>query len=117
MKKLLIFCLAIGLYGNAYAQAQPQPKGKAPQDMQMPKYMPEDLPADIPNMDFLGSYGTDPQTGKPHYYMDSESGLYFDFKEKVVRDYKTGKEYTFEELKKLLREKKEKPRKLQKKRI
>lgn len=83
----------------------------------MPNYIPENLPADIPNMGFLGGHGTDSQTGETHYYMDSESGLYYDFREKIVRDFKTGKEYTFEKLKKLLRKEKEKPKELQKMRI
>lgn len=112
MKKLLIFCFAIGLCSNAYAQIQPRPEEKPTQSQQMPNFLPDEVPADIPNMEFLGGYGTDPQTGKPQYYMDTESGLYFDFDEKVVRDFNTGKEYTFEELKKMLRQEQEKPREL-----
>jgi hypothetical protein len=117
MKNLLVFGFTIGLACSVYAQTRPQPEDKGPQDQQMPNYMPEDFPADIPNMEFLSGHGTDPQTGEPHYYMDTESGLYFDYREKIVRDFKTGKEYTFEELEKLLRQEKEKPQGLQKKRI
>ncbi len=101
---------------SALAQGQPQPEENAPQGQQMPNVLPGEAPTDIPNMEFLGGYGTDPQTGEPHYCMDTESGLYFDFREKIVRDFKTGKAYTFEELEKLLREENGKPRELQKRR-
>jgi hypothetical protein len=117
MKKLLIFYFIIGLYSSTYAQVQPQPEENAPQDLQIPNFLPDKALTDIPNMEFLGGHGTDPVTGEPHYFLDSESGLYFDFREKIVRDFKTGKEYTFKELEKLLREEKERSRELYKKRI
>jgi hypothetical protein len=57
----------------------------------------------MPNVEFLGSYSTDPETGKPRYYLDTDSGLYFDFDQEVIKDFQTGESYTFEELKELLR--------------
>ncbi|MFP4094406.1 MAG: hypothetical protein ACLFUB_07975 [Cyclobacteriaceae bacterium] len=99
------------------AQVQPQPRESEPQDRQMPNYLPDEAPADIPNMEFLRGHGTDPVTGEPHYYMDPESGLYFDFREKIIRDFKTGKAYTFKELEKLLRKEPEKPEVPKKSRI
>ena len=101
----------------AFAQDQPLPQEKTPQDQQMPNFLPDENPADIPNMEFLGGHGTDAATGEPHYYMDTESGLYFDFDEKVVRDFRSGREYTFEELKNLLRKERGAPQELKKKRI
>ena len=113
MKKLLILSFAIGLSINIYAQDQPQP----PQGKHMPNYLPDETPAEMPNVEFLGGYGTDPQTGEPAYYMDTESGLYFDFQGKIIRNFKTGKEYTFEELEKLLHKERDVPQKLKKKLI
>jgi hypothetical protein len=113
MKKLLILSFAMGVSINIYAQDQPQP----PQGKHMPNYLPDETPAEMPNTEFLGGYGSDPLTGQPHYYMDTESGLYFDFQEKIVRNFKTGKEYTFEELEKLLRKERDVPQELKKKRI
>lgn len=117
MKNLLVFGFTIGLACSVYAQTQPQPEDKAPQHPQMPNFLPDKAPADIPNMEFLSGHGTDPQTGEPYFYMDTESGLYFDFREKIVRDFKTGKEYTFGELSELFRKERENPQEHKKKRI
>jgi len=117
MKKLLIFSIAIGLVGSVFAQDQAPLPEKDPQKQPMPNFLPDEGASDIPNMEFLGGYGTDPQSGEPAYYMDTESGLYFDFQGKIIRNFKTGKEYTFEELEKLLRKERDVPQELKKKRI
>lgn len=83
------------------AQEKPQREQQFPA-YKMPKLMPDNHSSNMPNQQFLKSFGTDPESGEPHYYLDPQTGLYFDFYEKKVRNFKNGEVYTFEELQKLL---------------
>jgi hypothetical protein len=109
MRKRILFCVlfsgAFCLTHTSFAQEQKQSDPQANSEYDMPNLTPDISSDNMPNTEFLKSYGSDPDTGKPHYYMDTESGLYFDFDEKKVRNYKNGEVYTFEEVKKLLQQK------------
>lgn len=91
------FCLTLTSYAQEGMQVKPK--------YNMPQLAPDASPENMPNTRFLKSYGSDPATGEPHYFMDTESGLYFDFDEKKVRNFKNGEVYTFEEVKRLLQQK------------
>ncbi len=86
-------CLCVVLFGNdMYAQHKPQimPKSTAEHNM--------------PNLKGISAFSTNPETGEPHYYIDPATGLYFNFDQQEIRNFKTGKVYSFKELEKILRE-------------
>lgn len=106
MNTHLLFCaLFLGgffcLTHISYAQEREEVKP----EYNMPQLAPDANSENMPNTSFLKSYGYDRVTGEPHYFIDTESGLYFDFDEKKVRNFKNGEVYTFEEVKTLLQQK------------
>jgi hypothetical protein len=101
MKALLFVCSLLLASASLFVQEM------IPKDQHVPKYdmpnlTPDASPFNMPNAGPTKAFGTDPESGEPHYYLDPETGLYFDFYEKKVRNFKNGKVYTFEELQKLL---------------
>lgn len=83
--------------------AQEKPEQQSP-EYDMPNLAPDTSPFHMPNAGPAKAFGADPESGEPHFYLDPESGLYFDFHEKKIRNFKNGEVYTFEELKKKLEE-------------
>jgi len=113
MKALFTITLTILTYVTVVAQNQTE--NKPPQNKPMPNYLPDKPPTQIPNLRFDGGSGVDPQSGKLQYYLDTETRLYFDFEDRVVRDFQTGKMYTFEELRDKFQRREKEPKRLEKK--
>lgn len=110
MKKVGLWITAI-LVASLAVQAQEKEKEpKASQIPEIPTFRP---PADVdpmptPNKDISG-FGVDQQSGKPMYYVDPKSKLYFDFQQREIRDFSTGETYSFDEFSQQLRKKKPEP--------
>jgi len=104
MKTILIISFTILAGTVALTQDHSPKQDAAPQGREMPNLLPgEPSGQQMPNMQFKGSYGIDDQTSEPHFYLDTDTRLYFDFKNKNIRDFKTGKSYSFNDVRKMLR--------------
>ena len=93
--------------------ARAQEKNEEPKTSQIPEMPTFRPPADIspmptPNKD-ISSFGVDQQSGEPTYYIDPKSKLYFDFQQREIRDFNTGKTYSFDEFNQRLRNEKPEP--------
>lgn len=97
--KLLIVISLLLIFSRAevIAQSEESPSDPAPRATEHPiKIKTPNLENfNMPNTDNLNAYGTDPETGKLHFYMDPKSSLFFDFYEKKIRDFKNGEVYEF----------------------
>lgn len=98
MKTLVVISLLL-IFSRAEvtAQSEESPCDPAPSNPEYPiKLKAPDLESfNMPNTDYLNAYGKDSETGKLHFYMHTESGLFFDFCEKKIRDFKNGEVYQF----------------------
>ncbi len=98
-------CLCVVLFGNdMYAQHKPQIMPSRRPEHNMPNLKPDTSPFNMPNLKGISAFSTNPETGEPHYYIDPATGLYFNFDQQEIRNFKTGKVYSFKELEKILRE-------------
>ena len=107
-----IFLMALGV--------QAQEKNEQP-NSQVPEMPTLRSPIELDPMLTTGkdilSFGVDQQSGEPAYYLDPKSKLYFDFRQREIRNFNTGETYSFDELGRQLRKEESMPKPERKKEV
>ncbi len=92
MKKIL---LTIGLAGASVLSTNAQSNTVPQEDVKIP-FLPKHSPVYSTNMpmEHVGSLSYSPETNKVSSFSDPETGLYYDFSKKEIRNIRSGNRYS-----------------------